>query len=515
MRSISTGFRHRTHASNTDVPPSACDSTDLQDEPPDPIQPHVNIRDAKDSGEKMEATSLSPQATQRILIALMFPSMLMPIASSMSRVALPTIRDAFSISADMTAWVSTSYTLPFMILMPVYGRLSDGVGRRRLLLAGMLIFTLGTAITVSTTELAWLMVGRAIQGIGTAGITPLGMAIISTIFRNEERGKALGTWSSIGPVAAAVAPPTAGMLIAWGGWRLAFAPPLLLAVLALVVVAKVVPAGLSTIQPEFWRRFDWIGVALLAGAISCFLFYLSSRPITGVDPLQDWRLLGVAILCMVSFLWWERRHPNPFVVLGIFGNRMFSVASGSAFLRMMTMAGGSFLIPLFLVDIYQMSPSTMGFMLMIMPGAMMFMVRFGGQLADRFGSRRPVMIGFTAQLSVMLLFSQVPANAPLWLVGTFLALHGLGVGLMLAALHQASIQDVSEQEVGVAAGLYSMIRFLGMATGTALSGVLLQSYFDQSLPILEAYQATFLVFAGSAILGLGVALMGLRKGGKE
>lgn len=477
----------------------------------DPLSSSTSLADERiDAENTVRAARLSPEAAQRIVIALMFPSMLMPIASSMSRVALPIIRDDFQISADVTAWVSTSYTLPFMILMPVYGRLSDGVGRRRLLLSGMFIFAVGTVITISTTQLAWLMVGRAIQGIGTAGIMPLGMAIISTIFGKNERGKALGTWSAVGPTAAAIAPPTAGLLIAWGGWRLAFAPPLLLAAIAIVVVARFVPSGLSNVQHHFWRRFDWTGVILLAASVSLFLFYLSSRPITGAEPLRDWRLLAALILCFGGFLWWEWRHHAPFIVLAIFKNRKFTVASCSATLRMMTMAGGSFLVPLLLVDIYEMSAAAMGFMLMIMPGAMMVMVRFGGQTADRFGSRLPVMVGFSAQTVVMLLFSKLLGEASLWMVGTLLALHGLGVGFMLAALHRAAMQGVASEQIGVAAGLYSMIRFVGMAIGTALSGVLLQHYVDQSLPLMQAYQLTFLFFAGSGVLGLCLSTIGFR-----
>jgi len=454
---------------------------------------------------------ISAEAAQQIVIALMFPSMLMPIAGSMSRVALPIIRDDFSISADMTAWITTAYILPFMILMPVYGRLSDGVGRRRLLLAGMLIFAIGTVITITTTELVWLMIGRAIQGVGTAGITPLGMAIISTIFRAEERGKALGTWSSIGPTTAAISPPVAGLLVDWGGWRYAYAPPLLLVIIAIFVVVKFVPAGLSNIQPKFWRSFDWTGVLLLASTLTALLFYLSSRPITGVAPLQDWRLLGGVLFFLVAFLWWEQRCSNPFVVLGIFANRMFTAASCSAALRMMTMGGSSFLIPLFLADIYALNASLMGFILMIMPGAMMLTVRFGGQMADRFGSRFPVIGGFLSQLISMILFSLVNLETPLWMIGALLAVHGLGVGLMLAALHQAAMHNMEDAEMGVAAGLYSMIRFVGMAIGTALSGVLLQNYLNQSLPLIEAYQSTFLFFAGSALCGLALAAVGLRK----
>lgn len=138
------------------------------------------------------------------------------------------------------------------------------------------------------------------------------------------------------------------------------------------------------------------------------------------------------------------------------------------------------------------------------------MVRVGGMLADRWGSRLPVLIGFIAQATTMLLFSQVTAATSLWLIGALLAFHGLGVGLMLAALHRAAIQDVTEKLVGVAAGLYSMIRFVGMATGTALSGVILQSYVDRGLLLQEADQSSFRVFAIAALLGLLVALFGFR-----
>ena len=126
--------------------------------------------------------SISHKEAQRILYALMIPGMLMPVASSMSRGALPVIRDEFAISADMTAWVAAVFTLPFMIVMPVYGRLSDGVGRRRLILAGIGVFSVGTLLTVFAPTLAWLMAGRAIQGIGVSGMMPLGMALLSVIF---------------------------------------------------------------------------------------------------------------------------------------------------------------------------------------------------------------------------------------------------------------------------------------------------------------------------------------------
>lgn len=456
------------------------------------------------------APEISAQAAQRILIGLMIPNIIMPMASSMSRVALPIIRDDFQIPADTTAWIATAFTLPFMILMPVYGRLSDGVGRRRLLLAGIVIFAVGTTMTVTATGLAGLMIGRMVQGIGTAGIMPLGMALISSIFSADQRGKAMGTWSSVGPVTGVVGPLLAGFLVTGWGWRGAFAPPLIISAIAFVVVYKVVPAGLSTVRKGFIRGFDWVGVCLLALASTAFLFFLSSRPITGVPSLQDWRLLTATLVAATAFVVWETRRKDPFVALSVFRNRIFTLASISASARMFAMSGISFLIPLYLVDIHHLSASALGFMLMINPGSMALMVRFGGMISDRWGSRWPVVCGLTGQIVVAALFSRLPAAAPLWPIIALLSLHGLSVGLMLAALHSAAMQQVPQEQMGVAAGLYSMIRFAGAVIGTALAGVLLQIFLDQGLLTINAYQIVFLCIAGFSAAGL-LAAFNLRE----
>ncbi|MCB0124694.1 MAG: MFS transporter [Caldilineaceae bacterium] len=451
--------------------------------------------------EKAKSSPLSKAAATRILYSLMVPTMMMPLLSSMSRVALPIVRNDFQIAADMTAWVDAIFTLPFMFLMPVYGRLSDGVGRRRLILAGIVIFAIGTTMTVTAANLAWLMAGRAIQGVGTAGMMPLAMAMISTIFPPTERGKALGTWSSVGPTTAFVGPLIAGFLVDHYGWRAAFAPPLLIAVISLAVVYKNVPAGLSTVQPRFWRTFDWLGVTLLAGATTMLLFFLSSRPITGVEPLQDWRLgLGMVALFLFFYLW-ERRQRTPFVDLSLFQNRMFTLGSICGAMRMIVMAGQGFLIVLYLVDIHGVSAANLGTITMISAGSMALIVRFGGQVADRWGSRWPTVLGIGGQGTVMVIFAFLPPTTPLWVIALVLAFYGQAAGFVLAALHRAAIGNISNTQMGSATGLYSMIRFAGAMVGTALCGVILQHYLNQGLPVLAAYQRAFVFLACAALVG--------------
>jgi len=142
---------------------------------------------------------------------------------------------------------------------------------------------------------------------------------------------------------------------------------------------------------------------------------------------------------------------------------------------------------------------------MMSAGTMALIVRFGGQAADRWGSRWPTVIGIGIQGLIMLVFVFLPATTPLWLFAVVLAIYGLGAGLVLAALHHAALGHMTKAQMGAAAGLYSMIRFAGALVGTAMGGVILQYYLDLAWPVIDAYQQVFLFFAISGLIG---ALLG-------
>ena len=471
--------------------------------------------DASEQLEEEQATDdsnefPSPRAARRILIFLLFPSTLMPMVSSMSRVALPIIRDDFGIQADMTAWVAVAFTLPFFILMPVYGRLSDGFDKRRLILWGVAISWVGTTMTLLARDLDWLMAGRAIQGVGLAGMMPLGMALLSTLFRPQEQGRALGVWSTVGPATGLISSLIAGFLIAEWGWRGAFSPPFLIGILAFFLVWKGVPTGPNPVRFHFLRRFDWGGVALLGTALIGLVFYLSSRAITGVEPLQDWRLLGVTLVLSGGFWWWEKRVADPFISFHIFSNRMFCRATFCASMRMVSQGGVGFLITLYLVDIHNLSPAELGGFMMISSAGMTLVVRLGGRMADRWSSRWPVMIGLLMQTSVSLTLARLPEHVSIWSVALAIGCSGMGAGFMQAASHRAVMGSVTQSQLGAAFGLYHMLRFVGSVVGTALSGVALQHYLDAALSTIEAYQVVFFMFAGFPALGVLVGF-GLRE----
>lgn len=445
------------------------------------------------------------KANRTLIAGLMGPSMMMVLNMSMFGVALPTIRDTLGLAADTVAWLVVAYSLTFAMFMPLYGRLGDALGKKRLLLGGVNVFLVGTIVILLAPNFQFLLLGRVIQGLGVAGIVPLGIAIISQRFDASQRGKMLGTWNSAGPATASVAPLLAGFIIDHIVWRAIFWPVLLLGVVAVLAIRAWVPGSTTRPKAGFLKTFDWGGFVLLAGTMISLVFFVSSRPITGVEPLQDWRLLGLAITFLTGLVVWERRRFEPFLELALFKLRIFTFSSVGAGIRMFVMSSVGFLLPLYLTDVYHLNAAMTGFMLTIHAAALLVTMRLGGQLADQWGSRRPVVIGSAVQGSMMLYFAFLPAELPLSIAVVGIVIHGLGAGLSLAALHRSAMGPIPNEQSGAAAGVYSMIRFAGMMLGTSVSGVFLQFGLDQGQVVVDAYQAVFglvaLVAFGGVVIG--------------
>ena len=458
--------------------------------------------------EHTEQQSSTPIThSNQLLYALMITAIILPLSEWMLSVSLPIIRDDFGIAADSAAWIATAFTLPFMMLMPVYGRISDSISRRRLLILGICIFTVGSLLATFSTSLASLMVARVVQGVGVAGLLPLSLALITGVFPPAQRSQAMGLYSTVGPVLGVISPILAGLLVTAWGWRASFIPGALIALVSILAIHFMTPTSTRRTQYKFLKSFDWIGVVFLCATLVSLLFYFSSRPITGRPPLQDWRLFLGTILFLGLFIRHENRKPNPFINLHIFKNRALVIGAISAGLRMLALGGSlGFLMPLYFADVVQLDPTRTGFYLMVNPVAMTLFVRYGSRLSGRFGSRVIGIAGFAVITAVMLTFSQLPADAPHWLIVLLLFIFGTGTGLMLAVLHQAALDEVPTADLGTASGIYSMIRFLGSACGAAFGGAILQFYLDQNgATQLSAYQHAFLWFAGFAILGLFTA----------
>lgn len=461
-------------------------------------QPKQNIDISQDSAKQ-------GIGDRRLVFFLMAPTLLMVLTASSFGVALPAIRTHFAMGADAAAWMVTAYTLPFMMFMPLYGRLGDALGKRNLLVAGMGLFFAGTLLLFRAQRLPLFVAGRVIQGVGLAAVSPLSMAIISQRFPPHRRGQALGLWNSAGPLTGILAPLIAGLLIDAVGWRMTFLPLLIVAPLASAVIFWGIPSSGRTVRLSYLRRFDWPGVLLLAATLTLFVFFLSSRVITGVAPLHDMRLLTATLVAGVLLVVYEQRKADPFLNLGLFRTRSLRMASIIACTRMFAMSGINFLMPLFLADVHHLRASTIGLLVMLGATTLFITMYWGGRGADRGGTRRLITMGLGIQALALLSFGFLPAGAPIALIAAGLMLHGFGAGFPLAPLHRAAMSQVEAAQAGAAAGIYSMIRFSGTLLGATLGGVLLEQMLSNHVPPAGAYRTVFCVIAAAAVTG---ALLG-------
>ncbi|MBN1584483.1 MAG: MFS transporter [Anaerolineae bacterium] len=456
-------------------------------------------------------TNTKPSCTntnkQHTLLALMLPQLMVVANMTMINVALPAIRENFDAPADLMAWVVTMYSLPYVALMPLYGRLGDDLGIRRMLVVGAVLFFVGTAVNLLSHSLPLLLLGRFVQGLGASGVVPLAIAMICRVFSVETRGHALGQWNSIGPVASVASSLIGGVIVDHLGWRATFAVPMLAGIVAIYMVSRAVPGSERPRQLDTLRGMDWIGVLLLSATLVALLFYINSRAVTGRLPLTDWRLLLATLVLLVTFVWHEHRVEAPFIDLSILAEGRFRKASIASALRMVVMSGFAFLTPLFLADVKGLNATAIGLVVMIRAAALFPTMYFGGRVADRWGSRRPIVLGLSVMAASVLLVVFSGSGSGVVRVAVGLLLNGLGAGLALPALHHAAMMDdTNGDRGGAAAGLYSMIRFWGSMLGTALSGVLLQFLLDRGTSTPTSYRIVFAYTIGVALLGLVIAI---------
>ena len=436
----------------------------------------------------------------RVIFGLIVPFTSIIFQLSAFVVALPAIRSEFALAADTTSWLILVYTIPFILFMPFYGRLGDRFGAKVLMIIGLALFGAGTLISLFSTSMGLVILGRIVQASGAASINPLCLSILTRAFPSESRGRAIGTWNSAGPLFGMIGPVVGGILVDAFGWRSVFVPVAALTLLAVPVLIWIVPSIPVVKESSQRRRLDWTGMFLTAVMLTGFVLYLSSRPVTGYAPFTDWRLLVATTIVGTLWYLWERHTPEPFVAISLFRNRQFACATGSVGTRMLLLGTVSFLVPLYVADVIKAEASDAGIVMAFHALALLITLRLGGAISDRFSQKLPIVVGMFGQGLILL----VVAGWPGYNLARFaiqMAMHGGLAGLSLAPLHRIAMQEVPPAETGAGAATYSMGRFFGHLVGASIMGVVLEQFLSSQPNVTNAYRFSFLVAALVGIAG--------------
>lgn len=478
-----------------------------------------------DNGQATVAEALGPasppseQATEGershaeimfIMTALMISMLLSALDQSIVATALPQIASDLN-GLTKLSWVVTAYLITTAISTPIYGKLGDLYGRKKVFQSAIVIFLAGSALCGLSQSMNELVIFRGLQGIGAGGLMSLAIAIIGDIIPPRQRGKYQGYFGAVFGVASVAGPVLGGLFasahhfLGITGWRWIFYVNLPLGIVALSLVATRLHLHKP---PKKENHIDYGGAMLLAIAVVCLVFVTVWG---GVDyAWSSWQILsliGGTILFSLLFVWRERRSIEPILPLHLFRNDIFSISSLLSFLSGLALFATIIYIPLYQQIVRGWSPTKSGLLMLPMVAGMMFASIVAGKLMTSLGRYRIFPIVGTLMLILGLwLFSHLGLETSYLLLSLWMIIIGLGLGQLMQVPTLAVQNSVEFRNMGAATAAVSFARSIGGALGGAIFGSILVSrlthYLVAMLPHDLAGQVSGGINSGIGQLGM-------------
>jgi EmrB/QacA subfamily drug resistance transporter len=417
-----------------------------------------------------------------IMSGLMMGMFLASLDQTIVSTALTTIARDFN-RIDLYSWVVTAYLLTSTASTPLYGKISDQFGRKRIFQASIIIFLVGSALSGLSQNMYQLIAFRAVQGVGAGGLLTLALAIVGDVIPPRERGRYQGYFGAVFALSSVIGPLLGGFLVDQASWRWVFYVNLPLGAVALVVINRVLKLDHSPRK----SKIDIAGSVFIVGGVSLFLVGVqlagNAAKITG--PAFAFGLSGLVLIA--AFIWWERRATEPIIPLQLFRDRVFTVANALGFITGSIMFGALIFIPLYLQTVRGVSPTVSGLRLLPMLAGVLITSITTGRLVSRYGLYKIFVIAGTAVLSIALgTMTTISVSTGAWVLSGMLFGVGLGLGMFMQTLVLVVQNSVPRQYMGVGTASVTFFRTLGGAVGSAVLGAVLILKEKQILPHYSA-----------------------------
>jgi EmrB/QacA subfamily drug resistance transporter len=393
--------------------------------------------------------------------------------------ALPTIVTQLH-GNDYYTWVVTIYLLTATISGPIYGKLSDLFGRRPMVMIGVSLFLIGSALSGLSQEMWQLVAARGLQGLGAGAIFPIALAVIGDLFTPAERGKYQGLFGAVFGISALIGPALGGFLTDNVGWHWVFFVNLPIGAVALVIIWRLLP---PIKHPERARSIDYLGSAVFTAALVPILIGLTNK------QTMDWTnpavggliLLGLALSAV--FIWVESRAAEPILPLSLFRNRSISVSLIAVFLAGFGFFGAIIFVPRWFQVVLGSSATESGYQILPLLAGLIVSSVISGQVISRTGRYRWLIVISMAFLAIgLLLMTQLRGTTSLPEIWFWMVVAGIGIGPTLAAFTIVVQNAAPFTQLGAATGALTFFRQVGGTVGLAIGGTLFGSALATEIP---------------------------------
>ncbi len=443
-----------------------------------------------------------------ILAAVGIPMFMVTLDNLVVTNALPVIKTELGASLTDLQWFVNAYTLSFATLLLTAAAIGDRLGRRRIFLAGISLFTLASAACALATEPWILTAARAIQGVGAAAVMPLSLTLLAASVPEKMRNAAIGIWGGISGLGVAVGPVVGGAVVDGLNWQWIFWLNVPIGVVAVILAARTLTesrGGSSKLDPA--------GLVLSAGGVLSVVWGVvhgHEHGWTSVGVLST--LIGGAVL-LAAFLVWEARTAHPMLPLRLFASRGFSVVNTTAFTFSLGVFGSVFLLAQFFQVVQGYTPLQSGIRTMPWTMAPMVIAPLAGLFVDRVGARAMIVTG-QAFLATALGWMALVTTADVH-YGSYVApfvLAGIGMGLTFAPASTVVMASAAPADQGVASGTNNTIREIGVAMGVAVLASVFASYGSYTSPGAYVDGLVPAISVGAVIVAAGAVVASLLPG---